>query len=79
MVKLHKEYQKYVQPYVDAGVVRIEERKRRFAVITTEGKVVVCSTSPSDHRAPLNFKSDLKRAAGHLLIINPFLKNKKTH
>lgn len=75
-MKLHKEYQKHVQPYLDAGVVRIEQKKRHYAVITTEGKMVVCPVSPSDHRGPLNFKSDLRKAAAHLLIINPFLKQK---
>lgn len=65
-MKVPKDFMKLLQPYLDAGLVTICEGTKHRRIMRKDGNKRPLPGSPSDHRALLNFKSQLRQFAGPL-------------
>lgn len=61
--RVPKEFRDVVRPYVRMGVLKLESGSRHLKLRWSNGRMTTVPGSPSDYRAILNFRSELRRCA----------------
>lgn len=61
MNKIPKEYLQIINPFINSGELKIEQGSKHAKLVRSDGRTFPVPSSPSDHRAILNFKSQVRR------------------
>lgn len=62
-----KEFMRLLRPYLDAKLLTFRDGAKHRCVVRGDGHKLTVPSSPSDQRALLNFRAQLRRFAGPLL------------
>lgn len=66
-MKLHKDIANVLKPYIEAGVLRLENGSKHPRAVRPDGRHWVVPSTPGGGRAVANFRSDIRRFAADLL------------